>query len=266
MPAKPPVVMSTLSQIIQSFSVSEGFNTPPNWRQGRTIYGGLSVALALQAALQAGPADLPPLKSAQILFVGPGVDGLSFKAQVLRQGKSATMIAVDGMEDDKLMLRVCFLFAHSRDSAVQHDLSARPVVKPPSDCPRLQETAQTPSHLSNFEIRWAGPNLPVSGSDHPEFLAWVRHHDASGVDPAVALLALGDCLPPGAMACFKSFAPISSITWNLDLATPAPSGDWFLLRSTSQRARNGYSFQTMDMWDAHDQLILAGSQTVAIFA
>lgn len=258
--------MSTLSQIIQSFSATEGFNTPANWRQGRTIYGGLSVALALQAALQAGPSDLPPLKSAQILFVGPGVDALSFKAQILRQGKSATMIAVDGMENDKLMLRVCFLFAQARDSAVQHELSACPVVKPPSDCPILQETSQTPSHLSNFEVRWAGAHQPVSGGDHPELLAWIRHRDASGVEPVIALLALGDCLPPAAMACFKSFAPISSITWNVDLATPTPCGEWFLLRSISQRSRDGYSFQTMDMWDEHQQFVMAGSQTVAIFA
>lgn len=257
--------MTSLTDIIQAFSASEGFNTPPNWRQGRTIYGGLSAALALQAALENAPSDLPPLKSAQILFVGPGIDGLRFKAQTLRQGKSATIITVDGMVDDQLMLRVAFLFAQPRSSVVQHDLTSCPVVQQPADCISLHETGPTPIHLSNFEIRMAGPHLPVSGGTHPELLAWIRHKDATGVDPAVALLALGDSLPPGVMACFKAFAPISSMTWNLDLAAPASVGDWFLLRSTSQRGRDGYSFQTMDMWNERGELVLSGSQTVAIF-
>lgn len=257
--------MTTLAQVIQSFSASEGFNTPPPWHQGRTIYGGLSAALALQAALEAAPPDLPPLKSAQILFVGPAIDGLRFKVQTLRQGKSATLIAVDGMAGDQLMLRVAFVFAQPRESAMRHDFTSCPAVKPPADCSSLHEAGPTPIHLSNFEIRMAGPNLPVTGGDHPELLAWVRHQDAAGVHPEVALLALGDSLPPGVMACFKAFAPISSMTWNLDLAMPAPSGNWFLLRSTSQRARDGYSFQAMDIWDESGQLVLSGHQTVAVF-
>ncbi|HEX5374518.1 MAG TPA: thioesterase family protein [Aquabacterium sp.] len=258
--------MTSLAQVIQTFSATEGFSTPANWHQGRTIYGGLSAALALEAALQVAPPDLPPLRSAQILFVAPGIDGLNFKAQTLRQGKSATLMGVDGMVGDQLMLRVAFLFAHPRPSSVQHDFTTCPDVNPPARCISLHETGPTPIHLSNFDIRMAGPSLPVTGGDHPELLAWVRHKDAVGVDPAVALLALGDSLPPGVMACFKAFAPISSMTWNLDLAAPAAAGGWYLLRSTSHRARDGYSFQTMDIWDENRQLVLSGNQTVAIFA
>ena len=43
---------------------------PPTWLQGRTSYGGLSAALALETARDLVP-DAPPLRSAQISFVGP---------------------------------------------------------------------------------------------------------------------------------------------------------------------------------------------------
>jgi acyl-CoA thioesterase len=43
-------------------------------------------------------------------------------------------------------------------------------------------------------------------------------------------------------------------------------GEWFLLRSASQRSGDGYSFQTMEIWNEQGKLILSGSQTVAIFA
>lgn len=40
------------------------------WMQGRTTYGGLSAALCLAGTLSAH-ADLPPLRSAQVAFIGP---------------------------------------------------------------------------------------------------------------------------------------------------------------------------------------------------
>lgn len=258
--------MTSLAQAIESFNTASVFNTPPHWQQGRTIYGGLSAALALQAALRDGPPDLPPLKSAQVLFVGPALEGLSFKVQTLRQGKSATLVSVDAMSGPDLVLRVAFVFAHARPSAYAHGFTTAPVVKPPEHCLDLHATGRTPIHLSNFDIRMASETLPVTGAKTPEFIAWVRHRDAVGVDPAVALLAVGDSLPPGVMACFTEFAPISSMTWSLDIAKPVRADGWYLMRSGSQRAREGYSYQTMEIWDEESQLVLSGSQTVALFA
>lgn len=257
--------MTSLTQIIEGFNPSSEFNTPPNWFQGRTIYGGLSVALALQAALRDAPPDLPPLKSAQILFVGPASKSLTFKTLVLRQGKSATFISVDCMAGAAVAMRVMFIFADPRPSKIQHDFYQFPSVAGPENYQRLGTVSQAPASLSNFELRFAGRSLPVSGSDHPELIAWVRHVDASGVDPAVALMALGDSLPLAAMACFTEFAPISSMTWTLDLPQPVIAGEWFLLRSASQRAHDGYSFQTMEIWSEKGKLVLSGSQTVALF-
>ena len=43
-----------------------------DWRQGRAIYGGLSTALCLTAA-RGSIEGLPPLRSAQVSFIGPAV-------------------------------------------------------------------------------------------------------------------------------------------------------------------------------------------------
>ena len=42
----------------------------PEWMQGRTAYGGVSAALALDAVMRDHPGDAP-LRTAQIGFVGP---------------------------------------------------------------------------------------------------------------------------------------------------------------------------------------------------
>ncbi|MFN8442562.1 MAG: thioesterase family protein [Caldilineaceae bacterium] len=255
-----------LAQAIGDFNPSSDFTPPPNWYQGRTIYGGLSTALALQCALQAAPPNLPPLKSAQILFVGPASGSLRFVPQLLRQGKSVTSIAVDCLSGSDVALRAAYVFATPRTSRIQHELSQRPSVDVPDCYQKPPDHGSAPAALGNFDLRFAGSSLPASGAERGEFVAWVRHRDATGVDPAVALLAIADALPPAAMACFSEFAPVSTMQWTVDLPQPATSGEWFLLRSTSQQAGNGYSFQTMEIWDERGNLVLCGNQTVAIFA
>lgn len=49
------------------------------------------------------------------------------------------------------------------------------------------------------------------------------------------------------------------------LCRPANMDGWHLLRSTSEQIRNGYSTQTMDLWDASGRHLAAGRQLIAIF-
>lgn len=162
-------------------------------------------------------------------------------------------------------MRVMFIFADPGPCEIRHDFYQFPCVGGPENYQRLGVVKQAPASLGDFELRFAGRALPVTGSDHPELMAWVRHVDTGGVNPVVALLALGDSLPYAVMASFTEFVLISSMTWTLDIAQAATAGEWFLLRSTSQRASDGYSFQTMEIWNEQRKLILSGSQSVAFF-
>ncbi|MBV6842713.1 acyl-CoA thioesterase II [Xanthomonas euvesicatoria] len=259
--------MPTLAQILDSFDPAAGFDMPGSWRQGRTAFGGLSAALALQTALRTASSALPPLKSAHIGFIGPADGTLRFAAQVLRHGKSATSVAVDCLADNQVALRAALLFAQPRPSRIVHNfLSARPAVVGPNEAKPITDSVVTPAFVVNFDMRLAGGALPVSAATDPQLLVWARHRDASGVDPSVALVALGDCLPPAAMTCFTEPAPVSSMTWSLDFPQPASTGDWFLLRSVSRHAEDGYSLQDMQIWDTAGRLVLWGRQTVALYA
>ena len=63
---------------------------PDTWMQGRTAYGGLSAALALEAAIRSQP-DLPPLRSAQIAFVGPLAGEVTVETRLLRRGRRPSL-------------------------------------------------------------------------------------------------------------------------------------------------------------------------------
>ena len=73
--------------------------------------------------------------------------------------------------------------------------------------------------------------------------------------------------PPAAMAMFTAFAPISSMTWSLDLVEePEPDADWFLMSSRGEAVADGYSSQAMGLWTASGRPVILSRQTVAIFA
>lgn len=137
------------------------------------------------------------------------------------------------------------------------------VVPAPGDCPVFIEGMG--GFHRNFETRLAAGSALFSGGT-PDFSVWVRFRDPQSVDPVTALLALADALPPAAMASFPEPAPISTMTWNVDIArVPDAMDDWHLLRSASEHSTQGYSMQAMSLWNASGELIASGRQTVAIF-
>lgn len=258
--------MISLAQLISQFSHQEPFVVPPDWLQGRTVYGGLTAALALQSVLlSAGGASLPPLKSASFAFVGPAVPPLTFHQRILRAGKSVTAVAVEAMSDAGPALDGFMIFGQERQSALCYDTAPMPKVQPPLACAPWPKEVM-PDFLQHFEVRQAGVAYPLAGAEHPEFLVWLRHLDANHVDPMVALVALADGLPPAAMNFFKAPAPISSITWSFDILAPVVEEGWLLMRSYGGQARDGYSAQDMEIWTESGKRLLWGRQNVAIFA
>jgi acyl-CoA thioesterase len=235
------------------------------WSQGRTLYGGITAALCAEAAARAIP-DLPPLRAAQLAFVGPASGRVHFTPNVLRRGRSATFVGVDATGEAGPAARALFLYASERDSEVAHDITAMPDAPPPESCPPLfPEGAVRPTFFQNFEVCFVRGTPPVTRAARPTFDLWVRHRDATGVDPLIALLALADCPPPAALAAFSKMAPISTMTWTIDLFHPIPASGWHLLRSTSEQAAHGLSLQAMELWDTDGRRLAVGRQTVALF-
>ena len=240
--------------------------TPEGWTQGRTLYGGMTAAMSAKvAALFA--ADLPPLRCLQFAFVGPATGTLAFRPQLLRRGRSATVIGVDCVAEGQIAARGVLSYAAARESVIRHASRYDAAAPAPEACePFLPEERGASGFFQNFEMRLATGSRPMTGSEaEPCFDVWVRHRDAAGVDPTLALLALADALPPAAMTRFPKFAPISTMTWAVDLHQPVDRTDWFLSRSAAEASADGYSQQVMNVFDREGGRVASGRQTVAIF-
>jgi acyl-CoA thioesterase len=255
-----------LAELIGGLETVEGgiaLDLPEDWAQGRTAYGGLTAALCVEAAGRAH--DLPPLRAAQVAFVGPASGRLVARASLLRRGRSAAVVeaAVDGERGPAT--RAILTYGAPRESAVSHTLMPMPDVPGPEDSEDFFVFGPGPRFARNFEVRIAAGRRPLAGGD-PDFTLWVRHRGADGVRADTALVALGDAPPPAAMIQFAGPAPISSMTWSLDVLALSEPGAWHLLRSASEWAADGYSAQAMAMWARDGSPVAVGRQTVAIFA
>lgn len=255
--------MTKLADILADrVPICGGFQThiPADWMQGRTSYGGLSAALALQAALLAEP-DLPPLRSAQVSFVGPLAGEVNVTATKLRRGRHAAFIQADVASEAGLGLRAVFVFMRDQQSVVDLQ-AARADHRPPPPGTRLW-TGPENFFAGNFEF--LDLKLPELGP--AELLRWARLKAHQGLDSLLHLITVADALPPAAIRLLGVGSPISSLTWIVNLLTPAPEthDGWWLLAARSDHARAGCASQTMRVWNADGLLIAEAMQSVALF-
>ncbi len=238
---------------------------PDSWMQGRTAYGGLSAALALQGAMALAQPRFP-LRTALVAFVGPTTGECSVEAQVLRRGKSSDAVSATVRSDGEVGTSATFLFGRDRESAIDADALPMPDVPRPDTLADRRST-QLPSFTQHFDMRLAGGERLASGADRGELIWWVRFRDPVAAPAAVALLALGDALPPAAFCQMKGPAPVSSTSWllhMLDLAPETQDG-WWLLRSVATRSGNGFSSQEMTVWNTAGRAVATGGQGVAVY-
>ena len=255
-----------LSKMTAIADEAYSITVPPDWMQGRTTYGGLTTALALEAVNRASP-ELPPLRSAQISFVGPVGGEVNITTSILRQGRSVTFAGADITGEKGLATRAVFCFGASRESILDLSFIPMPDVPGPDQSePYFPPSLPGPHFTQHYEARLAKGARPGAGSKGHDHYLWVRHQDES-VDSNVGLLALADMPPPATLPMSTTFPPISSMTWQVNFLMDKPVSEdgWWLLQSRAESARGGYSSQDMIAWNSAGEAVIAGRQSVAIF-
>ena len=244
---------------------------PQNWKQGRTSYGGLTLALAYHAAHETLK-PLPPLRSVQINFVGPVTDDPVFKTELLRQGRNVTSAQVSGfiVGDDgpKNIAAANFVFGAARVSELSAQLPA-PKAPAPEDCELFSPEAVrkiVPQFFHNFDTRLIAGGRPLSGMDEGYIRTWSRHADPASRNGMASLLCISDVLPPAAMPTFKKMGPISSVNFSLNILVddPQTKDGWWQVETRQSAAGGGYSSQIMRIWNMDGELVAEGMQCVAV--
>lgn len=261
--------MASFGQTIASLAAEDDafvIDAPEEWAQGRTLYGGMSAALCHEAVKRAH-GDLGPLRSAQFTFIGPAAGRLRFASTILRRGRSSAIVSATCQSEEGVATQAMFAFGADRESVVTHDFTPRIDAPPPDQCEPFHKTSKPlPGFLGQYEFRLASGARLFQPEAKPEFAVWSRFREDEGGDPVTALLAMADATPAAALVSVPKPAPVSTITWQVDLVQPlVESCGWRLIWTSSERAASGYSIQNMRVWTAEGEPLISARQTVAVF-
>jgi acyl-CoA thioesterase len=233
------------------------------WMQGRTMYGGVSSFIAYCAATRAFP-DLAPLRAGQIGFIAPVGEDVEVRVAMLRAGKSVSHVETTLWSDGALAHRATWLFGRGRDGN-GHKAAARETdLTPPETAEPVLPNANAPAFIHRMDLRRAAPK---GGDGRIAIRRWVRLKERDGLDPYAELVAIGDTLPPGSMRAMERPGPISSINWSFTLLGNdiATRDGWWLLETASNHMADGFSSETLRMWNSEGVEVMRGLQAVAIF-
>ena len=190
---------------------------PDDWRQGRSVFGGLQGALALRAMRAAASRDLP-LRVMQVTFVAPlAVGPFEIRTEVLRAGKSTVHVEARLVEDGQTATVAVAVFGSGRPSRVE-------MVKEPPATP-FQEpirapfvAGRTPNFTQHFTMRWLYGGLPFSNTKLREAVIEVGITDTGkGKASEEHVVAIADAIPPVSLSWLEAPAAGSSLTWTLEM-------------------------------------------------
>lgn len=241
------------------------FSINDDWQQGRSCFGGLQVALALQAMRRLVPEQ--PLRVLQTTFVAPVPGGeVAVQAQVLRTGKNVTHAEARIASAGGTACHVLGIFGSARASAIQH----LPVpAAPPAAANSLRAMPYvagiTPAFMQHFDLRWGAGDYPFSKSKLTATRIWLQHRNPAA-DAELNLVALADVIPSPALSQYLAPGPASSLTWTLELleAPCAEAGHW-RMDTELVAAQGGYAIQASTLHAPDNRIVALSRQTVVVF-
>jgi acyl-coenzyme A thioesterase PaaI-like protein len=257
--------LSVLISRIESRGGAATLDVPEDWLQGRTLFGGLQVVIALAAMRSLAPEA--PLRSLQVTFLAPVPGGpVHARAFVLRSGKNATHVEARIVDGDKTLAVLVGVFGLARTSAVtlrpqQH----RVTPENPFDLPWIPGV--TPRFTQHFKARWIAGGPPWSGIERPESVVELGMRD-QGHATESHVIAMADFLPPIALSYLKTPVAAASLNWMLELLGEDVSSlplDGWRIDATMAAAESGYLSQSVTLWGPGGVPVALGRQTMVVF-
>jgi acyl-CoA thioesterase len=252
-----------------------GFAIPEDWLQGRTSFGGLIAAIAVQAMRDAVGAAWPievSLRALQTSFVGPvGAGPVDVAVQLLREGKSARQVEARVLQNGQVCAVMLGVFSSDRPSVLAPLRPQRPPIGHAAEALAQQGLGdpRVPAFLKHFDRRWADGPMPYSGGSGDSISLWIRLIEPQDeVTAELMTVLLADLSPTPVIGQLRQPTPSSSVTWALELRPVAHTGEtgWWRADTEALVVDGGYVNQAARLWEPGGQLAALSYQVVTVFA
>lgn len=236
-----------------------------DWLQGRTVFGGLQAAVAVQA--MRGLVPDTPLRTLQGTFLAPVPQGvLTAQARVLRTGKSATHVEARIVEGEATLALLVGVFGAPRASGVTVTPRQPPVAAGPA-IDFLYAPGLTPAFTQHFKVRWLQGLPPYTGDTRTDHVLEVSLRDEGPVTEG-HVLAIADFIPPLALSHLKTPAPGSTLTWMIEFLAQGFDGiglERWRIDAQLAAARDGYTSQSVMVWGPGGEPVAMSRQSMVVF-
>ena len=235
-----------------------------DWTIGPKAHGGLLMALLAQAALDRLAADAPgaapdPLVVAADFLRAPDPGPVQLHTELLRAGRTASVVAVRLWQDERLMLTATVTAGRLPAEPPQWTQLPELPAEPAGDAldPALVDGISGVAR--SCELRWDPATVAFArdGQAPPVVRGWARPRG----EPTGLLFALlaGDVLPPTVfnLGGVRGWAPTVQLTALLR-AHPAPG--WLRLESRATSVGGGWFDEDATVLDSTGRLICQARQ------
>jgi acyl-CoA thioesterase len=251
------------------------FPVGEDWLQGRTCYGGLIAALAVQAMRELAGHGWPAavgLRALQTSFVGPVSPGaVQVQVRLLRRGRHVAQVQALVLQGGQVAAALLGVFGADRPSSLPPRRPQRPPPRreahelpPPPPRP-----TGAPVFLEHFDMRWAdGPPPYTGGSGFSTSIHMrLKPSEASDLPAELQTVLLADLPPTPVIGQLRSPTANSSVSWALELRplAAAPGDGWWRADCESLMVEGGYVNHVARLWAPDGALAAFGTQVVAVF-
>ncbi len=263
----------SFDQLLKSSLTSQDTTVDASWGQGRTLFGGISAALAFNQTRKLVDVERP-LRSLSVNFSGQALAATPFSLsqELLSNGKSISQVTAKVIQNDRTVTHVTACFGLERDSGIQ-------VTADKADLPKLGTNTRlnyikglTPEFVQHFEFEYSKGGFPFTNSPLNELAGWVRFKEPAEEFSEAHLIALIDAWPPTVLQKLKGFAPCATVSWNLEviqpitlLEHPIAGDDWLYYEAEIKQAHHGYAHTEAKIYSADGTLLVLSRQLVAIY-
>lgn len=247
------------------------------WWIGPGPNGGYMAAVILRAIAAAtdDPARAP--RSLTVHYVRRPERGVAdIHTTIERAGRSLSTVSARLVQDGRVVAVAVAALSEARRTtrAVVLPAAGMPEVLPSTRAQRWHAAEGSPAagFHEQFEMRWAIPETPWSGSRTARSAAWVRLAEPRTIDAAVVAL-YADALPPAVFSVARAWedvGPVPTVDLTVHFRAPLPlaavaADDFLLCHFTTRVMSEGFLEEDGEIWTA-DGTLVAQSRQLAILA
>lgn len=242
----------------------------PDWGQGKTTFGGISVAM-IATALRQKVAPTFRLLSLTTSFINPLTPDQTFEisCETIKLGKTVGYLEGKIIQNGQIIVQCFACYGIERDSSIE----AEPLVQldfgsPDTGTPFPYIPKVIPEFTKHVDFRLMTGDFPFQASSSREMGGYMRFREPPNHFSEEQLIALIDTWPPSMLQMLHKPAPASTLTWKIQRThTPLPENpkEWLGYKATTTFIDHGIGSSVAQIGREDGQLLALSMQTIGIY-